>query len=144
MKTVKIYIETTMKGPGVRDGKYAAALIFERDEGDFTRTLTGEEKETTFNRSTLIAAIESLKRLNQKCHVIIYTDNAYVKNMVEQENPEKWRRAEWKKAVGKDVRNKELWKQFLEEKDKHEIEGRFSKYSIYQETLQAIMNGEEI
>ena len=70
MKTVKIYIETTMKGPGVRDGKYAAALIFERDEGDFTRTLTGEEKETTFNRSTLIAAIESLKRLNQKCHVL--------------------------------------------------------------------------
>lgn len=144
MKTVKIYIETTVKGPGVRDGKYAAALIFERSEGDFTRTLTGEEKETTFNRSTLIAAIEALKRLNQRCHVIIYTDNAYVKNMVEQENPEKWRRAEWKKAAGKGVQNKELWKRFLEEKDKHEIEVRFSKYSAYKETLQAIMNGEEI
>ena len=144
MKTVKIYIETSVKGPGVRDGKYAAALIFERASGDFTRTLTGEEKDTTYNRSTLLAATEALRRLNQRCHVILYTDNAYVKNMIEQGNPEKWRRAEWKKAAGKTVQNKELWRQFLEEMDKHEIEVRFSKYSIYRDTLHAIMNGEEI
>ena len=145
MKTVKIYIETTVKGPAVRDGKYAAALVFTKADGEsVTRIVTGEEEETTYNRSTLLAAIRALKRLNQPCHVVIYTDCAYVKNMVEQGNPERWRRAEWKKAAGGEVQNRELWQLFLEEKEKHEIEFRFSKYSDYRDTLQAVMNGEEI
>ena len=145
MKTVKIYIETTVKGPAVRDGKYAAALVFTKADGEsVTRIVTGEEEETTYNRSTLLAAIRALKRLNQSCHVIIYTDCAYIKNMVEQGNPEKWKRAEWKKAAGGEVQNRELWQLFLEEKEKHEIEMRFSKYSDYHDTLQAVMNGEEI
>ena len=145
MKTVKIYIETTVKGPVVRNGKYAAALVFTKADGEsVTRIVTGEEGETTYNRSVLLAAIRALKRLNQPCHVVIYTDCAYVKNMVEQGNPERWRRAEWKKATGGEVQNRELWQLFLEEKEKHEIEFRFSKYSDYRDTLQAVMNGEEI
>lgn len=28
MKTVNIYIETTIKSPVVKDGKYASALVF--------------------------------------------------------------------------------------------------------------------
>ena len=143
MDTVKIYIETSFAAPVVKDGKYAAALVFTRDGRDITRIVSGEENDTTFNRCTLLAAIKALKRMTRKCHVIIYTDNAYVKNMIEQGNPEKWRRAEWKKAAGKDVQNKELWKLFLEEKDKQDIEVRFSKYSEYSETLQAVIHGEE-
>ena len=145
MKTVKIYIETTVKGPVVRDGKYAAALVFTKADGEsVTRIVTGEEGETTYNRSTLLAVIRALQRLNQPCHVIIYTDCAYVKNMVEQGNPEKWRRAEWRKAAGGEVQNRELWQLFLEEKEKHELEFRFSKYSDYRDTLQAVMQEEEV
>ena len=87
---------------------------------------------------------EALGRMKEKCHIIMYTENAYVKNMIEQDNPERWRRAEWKKAAGTTVQNKELWELFLEQADKQEIEVRFSKHSEYKETLRAIMNEEEV
>lgn len=144
-KTVRIYIETSFKGPVVKDGKYAAILEFTKSTGErATRIVSGEEKATTYNRCTLLAIIQALRRLKFQCHVILYTGNAYVKDMIEQENPEKWRREEWKKAAGREVQNKELWKLFLEEKDKQEIEVRFSIFNEYRETLHAIMDGEEI
>lgn len=143
MKTVKIYIETSFAGPVVKDGKYAAALVFTKSDGDASRFLTGEEKESTFNRLTLLAMAEALGRMKEKCHIMC-TENAYVKNMIEQDNPERWRRAEWKKAAGTTVQNKELWELFLEQADKQDIEVRFSKHSEYKETLRAIMNEEEI
>ena len=86
----------------------------------------------------------ALQKMKRKCHVIIYTGNTYVKNMIEQGNPEKWRRAEWKKAAGSEVQNKELWSLFLEEKEKQELEVRFSQFNDYSGTLQAVMNEEEI
>lgn len=144
MKTVKIYIETSFIAPIEKDGKYAAILVFTGTHGDVTRTVAGEEKGTTFNRLTLIAAIRAMERLNQPCHLIFYSANLYVKGMIEQGNPEKWRRAEWKKAAGTAVQNKELWELFLDRAKGHEIEFRYSKYNDYKETLQAVMNGEEI
>lgn len=145
MKTVKIYIETSFAGPVVKDGKYAVALVFTKAGGDSaTRILTGEEEKSTFNRLTLLAMAEALGRMKEKCHIIMYTENAYVKNMIEQDNPERWRRAEWKKAAGTTVQNKELWELFLEQADKQEIEVRFSKHNEYKETLRAIMNEEEV
>ena len=50
MKTVKIYIETSFRGPISKRGKYAAALVFTKAGQDFTRTVAGEECETTYNR----------------------------------------------------------------------------------------------
>ena len=145
MKTVKIYIETSFAGPVVKDGKYAAALVFARaGEAPAIRFLTGEEEKSTFNRLTLLAMSEALGRMKEKCNIIMYTENAYVKNMIEQDNPERWRRAEWKKAAGTTVQNKELWELFLEQADKQEIEVRLSKHNEYKETLRAIMNEEEI
>ena len=34
MKTVNIYIETTIKAPTVKDGKYASALVFTKANGE--------------------------------------------------------------------------------------------------------------
>ena len=144
MKTVKIYIETSFIAPIEKDGKYAAILVFSGTNGDATRIVSGEESGTTFNRLTLIAAICAMERLNQPCHLIFYSENLYIKGMIEQGNPEKWRRAEWKKAAGTAVQNKELWELFLERAKGHKIEFRYSKYNDYKETLQAVMNGEEI
>lgn len=79
MQTVKIYIETSFKGPLVKDGKYAAVLVTTGRDRVYELTVTGEEGETTFNRCTLLAAIRALQRINRRCHVIIFTDNLYVK-----------------------------------------------------------------
>ena len=61
--------------------------------------------------------------------------NAYIKNISEQGAPEKWRRSEWKKATGAEVQNKELWKMYLEEAEKHETEFRFCASNDYQGLL---------
>lgn len=143
METVKIYIETSFRGPCVRNGKYAAALVTTGREQDYELIISGEEEESTFNRCTLLAAAKSLHRMNRRCHVILYTDNLYVKNMIEQGNPEKWKRAEWKKAAGTEVQNKELWKLFLEEAEKQDIEVKYCRCSEYTGKLQAVMHGEE-
>ena len=99
MKTVNIYIETTIKAPTVKDGKYASALVFTKANGENAyRIVSGEECDSTYNRLTLIAMIRSLQKLKERCHVVIHTDNAYIKNISEQGAPEKWRRSEWKKS----------------------------------------------
>lgn len=71
-------------------------------------------------------------------------DNYYVTNMITQENPEKWRRSEWKKAAGTQVQNKDLWEMFLAEKDKHDLVVEYSSCSEYSGKLQAVIHGEEI
>ena len=138
MKTVKIYIETSFRTPVSKQGKYAAALVFTKGGQDFTRIVSGEECETTYNRCVLLAMIRAMQRLNQPCHLEIYIHNTYIKNMIEQGNPEKWRRLEWKRAAGGAIQNQELWKLFLDEAEKHEIEMRL-KGDEYADTLQAVM-----
>ena len=143
MKTVKIYIETSFRTPVSKQGKYAAALVFTKAGEDFDRKIYGEEYETTYNRCVLIAMIRAMRRLNQPCHLEIYTRNKYINNMIEQKNPEKWRRSEWKRVAGGAVQNQELWKLFLKEAVKHEIEMRL-KGDEYTETLQAVMDREGV
>lgn len=145
MTEVRIYTETTVKGPIVRDGKYAAVLVCTGTDGKLhERFLDGEEEGTTANRLVLLAMIYAMWKLNRRCRVIIYTDNTYVKNMAESGNPEKWRREEWRRAAGRTVRNKELWELFLKEKEKHEVEIRFSRHNEYTDELRAVMDAKEI
>ena len=74
MKTVRVYIETTIHGPSVRDGKYAAALVFTKQNGEVKdRFVQGEEAETTYNRSVLLAMIRAFQRFREPCHIIFYT-----------------------------------------------------------------------
>ena len=86
MKKVEIYIETTIKGPVVKDGKYAAALVFTKSTGESEdRFVKGEEPDTTFNRSILLAMIQALEKFTEACHITFHMGNSYVKNMVEAE-----------------------------------------------------------
>ena len=107
MKKVEIYIETTIKGPVVKDGKYAAALVFTKSTGESEdRFVTGEEADTTFNRSILLAMIQALEKFTEACNITFHMGNSYIKNMVEAGNPEKWKRAEWRRTQGKKCRIK--------------------------------------
>lgn len=78
MKTVKVYIETTITGPSKpKYGKYAAALAFTRKNGKTEdRFLQGSEQETTYNRSVLLAMVRAMQRFKESCHIIFYTGNA--------------------------------------------------------------------
>lgn len=145
MKKVEIYIETTIKGPVVKDGKYAAALVFTKSTGESEdRFVKGEEPDTTFNRSILLAMIQALEKFTEACHITFHMGNSYVKNMAEAGNPEKWKRAEWRRTQGKEVQNKDLWELYLEKSGKfdHKIEFAWSKAHEYTGILQEMMKGE--
>ena len=108
------------------------------------RFLQGSEQETTYNRSVLLAMVRAMQRFTESCHIIFYTGNTFIRNMVQADNPEKWRRAEWRKSDGKDIQNKELWQLFLEESKEHEIEIVYENNSEYKRTLEAYLQGEEV
>ena len=143
MRDVTIYIETSLTGPCVRNGWYAAILECQTAKGPATRYLTGREWKTTYNRSTLLAIVEALKCL-KPCKVLIYTSNAFVINTFESGRVETWKRSEWHKPSGEEIKNKELWKQFLDEKNRmDEIAFRFSKHHDYRPLLQKMIAEEQ-
>lgn len=136
---VKIYIKTSLQGPCIKEGSYAAIVECITGKGPVTREISGKEDNTTYYRSVLLAIIRALEILNTPCSVTIYTDCVFVKNTAERGSPELWRRSEWKKPSGETVKNKELWELFLEEMDKHTISFRFSKHNDYGSRLKEIL-----
>lgn len=137
MKEVKIFIETSLCGPcSPREGWYGVMVEVETSKGPATVGEIGMEEETTWNRSTLLAAVKGLKRLKPGYKVIIVTYSTFFKNTVERGNPESWQRSEWKNSSGEDVKHKELWQEYLELAAGHEIEVRFRKHFECREELQ--------
>ena len=139
MKTVKVFVKTSLQGPCIRDGRYAAVLEYISSRGAVTREVSGEEKETTYHRSVLLAIISALDLLKVACSVTVYTDCIFVKNTAERGSPENWRRSEWRKADGGEVKNRDLWQQFTELADRHEIAFRFSKHNDYSHQLAELL-----
>lgn len=135
MMEVKIYIETTLCGPGIKDGWYAAAIEYMTGKGPAVLGIVGMEKETTYYRSVLLAAVKALERLRERCGVRIYTRCSFVKDMVEKGNLESWGRSGWVKPGGGEVANKELWQQLLRQLGYHRIEFCFSRHHGYKADL---------
>lgn len=136
MQKVTIYTETTLKGPALRKGSYAAVIEYICRNGEpATLEIYGTEEETTFHRSALLAIVKALGRLRNPCEVEVITGDIFIINTMDRGNPEGWKRQEWKKASGEEVKNKELWQQFLEEKEKHKIAVAFSKTNVYSKFL---------
>ena len=81
MKTVRVYIETTIHGPSVRDGKYAAALVFTKQNGEVKNLFVqGEEAETTYNRSVLLAMIRGIPEISGVMpYYLLHREHVYKK-----------------------------------------------------------------
>ncbi len=75
-------------------------------------------KHTTNNRMELLAVIDALKKLkNPDTKVLVFTDSKYVVDSVKKG----WVFG-WEKKGFKDRKNADLWKDFLIEYRKHEVE----------------------
>lgn len=84
------------------------------------KTISGNETMTTNNRMELKAVIESFKKalaLNKKSkgniEFELYSDSAYVVNSINNGWIEKWQQNDWKTTKDEDVKNKDLWKEFI-------------------------------
>ena len=68
----------------------------------------------------LTAVIESLKILNRKCNVELWTDSSYVKNGI-TEWIFSWKKNNWKNSKKEEVKNKDLWQKLDELNKFHNI-----------------------
>lgn len=92
------------------------AAVFNTATG--CETIQGYEVSTTNNRMELMAIIKSLEEIfkNRKTsgdEFEFYCDSAYVLNAINNRWIEVWEKNGWKTVKGEDVKNKDLWKEFL-------------------------------
>ncbi len=116
MKHVDIYTDGACRGnPGA--GGWAAILVYNGIE----KELCGGDAQTTNNRMELIAVIEGLRALKEKCEVTLYSDSKYVLDSISRGWVYSWMQKNWKKADGKKALNADLWKLLVEEYEKHVV-----------------------
>jgi ribonuclease HI len=118
-KGVEIWTDGACKGnPG--PGGWGALLRY----GDHEKELFGGLLDTTNNRMELIAVIEALASLKERCRVVVHTDSQYVKNGI-SEWMANWVRRGWRTSDNKPVKNVDLWKRLSAETARHDVEWRW-------------------
>ena len=121
MKTVQLITDGACIGnPG--PGGWACVLRF----GDMKKELWGSEKQTTNNRMELMAAIEGLTALKEKCEVQITTDSQYVMKGI-TEWIHGWKRKGWVTATRQPVVNKDLWIELEFQTGRHDVKWSWTK-----------------
>ncbi len=85
------------------------------------KELSGYAPETTNNRMELTGAIAGLAALKRPCRVKLTTDSEYVKKGI-TEWIDGWVRRGWKNSQKKDVANRDLWEELLEQSRRHQVE----------------------
>lgn len=121
MKHIKIFTDGACRGnPG--PGGWAALLRY----GEKEKVIRGAEAETTNNRMELMAAIEGIKAIKQKCIIDLYTDSQYVQKGV-TEWLKGWKKNNWKKSDKKPVKNADLWQILDHEMQSHHISWHWVK-----------------
>ena len=115
IKHVQLYTDGACSGnPG--PGGWACLLVYK----DIQKELSGGATETTNNQMELMAVIQGLALLKEKCKVDLYTDSKYVLEGATLWL-EGWIQKGWKKADKKPVLNIEYWQQLLPLLQKHDI-----------------------
>ncbi len=126
MRKVRLITDGSCLGnPG--PGGWAAVLKFTGDAGAVHgRELYGFDPATTNNRMELMAAIEGLKALEERCEVEVKTDSEYVKNGITSWM-KGWKRNGWMTSARKPVVNRELWEALDDQVSRHQTNWVWTK-----------------
>ena len=110
MKKIEIFTDGSSLGnPG--PGGWCALLRYK----EYEKILKGGEENTTNNRMELKAVIEALKALKEPCEIDLFADSTYVLKGINE-----WLEG-WIKKNFKNVKNVDLWKEFIDVSKKHKI-----------------------
>lgn len=116
MKKVFLYCDGSSLGnPG--PGGWCSILEYNGHE----KVISGGEPHTTNNRMELLSVIEALKLLKEKCEVEIISDSQYVVSGINQ-----WLDG-WIKRNFKNVKNPEMWKEYINLSEGHKIKATWVK-----------------
>ena len=109
---IDIYTDGSSRGnPG--PGGYGIIMV----SGPHMKEFSQGFRKTTNNRMELMAVIVALKQIKNPGHeVVIYSDSKYVVDAIEK----KWIKG-WVKKAWKDVKNPDLWKEYLKVSEQQHI-----------------------
>ena len=109
-KTYQIWTDgACSQNPG--KGGWAAVIYQILENGEKEKaTISGYESQTTNNKMELTAAIKALENIPNNATVELFSDSQYLQKGISQWIIT-WKKKNWKTASGKEVANKELWKQ---------------------------------
>ncbi|MEP7341988.1 MAG: ribonuclease HI [Acidobacteriota bacterium] len=117
LKQVVIYTDGACSGnPG--PGGYGAVLLF----NGHRKELSGGFRLTTNNRMEMLAAIEALRSLKDRCVVKLHSDSQYVVNAIQQGWAKRWRANGWMRNKKEKAVNPDLWAQLLDLCAQHQVE----------------------
>ncbi len=116
MKRITLYSDGSSLGnPGA--GGYCGILSYKESE----KIVKGGERESTNNRMELKAVIESLKTLKEPCEIDLYSDSIYVVKGIKE-----WLQ-NWIKKNFKNVKNPDLWMEYIEISKEHKVNANWVK-----------------
>ena len=91
---------------------------------------------------SMIAILVGLRML-RPCEVTVYTPDQFLVTTINEGNMDKWKREEWRRPHGKEIKNKELWQELSEQMEKHRVSLEFSESTRYSDRLQSKMREKE-
>ena len=116
MKQILLFSDGSCLGnPGI--GGWAYILRYKNHE----KKEFGTNELTTNNQMELTAVLKALKILKEPCKIELFTDSSYVVNSINL-----WLKS-WVKKNFKNVKNVDMWKEFLELSKPHQITATWVK-----------------
>ncbi len=116
MKNISLFSDGSSLGnPG--PGGFGTILRYKENE----KIISGAEANTTNNRMELRGVIEGLKALKEPCCVQIVSDSSYVVKGINE-----WI-GNWIKKDFKNVKNPDLWREYLIVSKIHKIDAKWVK-----------------
>jgi len=110
MKKIQLFTDGSSLGnPG--PGGWCALLRYK----NYEKILRGGENYTTNNKMELKAVIEALKILKEPCEIDLFADSIYVLKGINE-----WLN-NWIKKDFKNVKNRDLWEEFINVRKNHKI-----------------------
>ncbi len=143
MKTVDIYIDTSIKGPKRRDGWYIYIIAIDTAAGTADAGNTVKAENATENQATLFALEAALKRIKKSCHLVLHLENNYVAAALTNRWYEQWRHAGWMTAKNKPVCDVATWQSIQYLLNTHEFEVILKQPHTYREWMQRKLKEKE-
>lgn len=118
---VRIFVETSYKGPARRDGAAVWLVEYMKNGVPVTREGMIRTEKGTENQAVLEALTQAVGILNKPCSIRVFTQCRHVLTAAGNGWCRKWQQDGWINSRGKPVKNADLWRELLEETGRHNV-----------------------
>lgn len=131
MRTVNIYIDTSIKGPRRRAGAYMYILQVQTAAGSADAGDAEMLEDTTEAQATLTALEKALGRMRQQSNLVIWMDCNYVAAALKNRWYLGWSQKDWKTAKNEPVKDHEKWRRIQYLLNAHDFDVRLKEAHEY-------------